>query len=1069
MELLPYIDIIEPDRITALLAAPTNFTWRAIDSETLDGFVPDLGLTNYPYSSIYRPPGVATSGLPSQVRHRFWGTVEKQSDHTGWRYIGVVIYAALGQSCPMEFRLGADTIGRIEPQRADNRRHLLVIDRSVHFIGEMEVLQLTAPGKGVYRIEHFVLLEERPTPSTFAPHIGQLTVHWTQPSADQSRATLQWTTAQVAHCRVTAITKEQRLAPIIAESTAGRLHTVHLPDLDSTALYDFQITAIESLGEQAIATVTADAPPPLTKTAPITVPMEVFATMDGSQHSLPLTMGVPVANGQLYRIDHCALQTETQTAAAQGRALAYWPDGSVRWLLVDGALPLVAPNPTALTVTVNSAETDVVSSGALAWQEDDAAIIVSSRQLRVSLVKSGRGLPLRIERLTGDNTGERLLDMASQADGSLHCLLGNGVQLYPEPIQAAKLEESGPLRTVIHWQSDWRDEQGVAHFRSTLRLHIYADQPFIKLVHRLTVISPVLGAVETSHNDKTELSPAVRDAILGAAGEESTLLKVRSLTCHLPWLESATAHYDNTHVPLAEGGAWQLLHVDDQHYRTGDKQAQQPQAGQAQGHLLVEGQLGTLAVAVRNFWQNHPKGLTVAADGVTIELLPAQTPETTTPDEDAWHRVHFWRRDGGYLLKAGMALTNELLLAFPVDQAALASIFAWFEQPPLARPTLAALNATGALIPLGAKNTDALARYETLVTEAIDAFAVDRAATNAYGQVNFGDWYGESGWSWGNNEYDTAFYAYAEFLRGGDPRWAVLAAEAAHHLADVDTCNHSTDPSQIGMQYMHMAGHAGGYLPPYFRSKMAGSTALPSHTWVEGPALHYLMTGDEFVHDSLNLTAQWLLQKRWFDAYDAANCREAGWHLTHLCMLARLGGDATALNAATLLVERVLEKQEPTGGWVHMLTESHCGCGYPRCRGEAGFMVVVLIGGLRRYYDLTGDPRVAQAIVGGAHWLIRHTYDPASGHFRYTSCPNRTLGGTYQHTQWVLVALADAYDLSHDETIGHYLRRSLPVVGRFPAGLTHSGLGKAMAMQMRYMPSLLAVVERGQLTSVSSE
>lgn len=1062
MELLPYLDIVEPDRITALLTDPANFTWRAVDSETLDGFVPDLGLTNYVHPSIYRPPSVAASGLPSQVRHRFWGTVEKQSDHTGWRYIGVVIYAALGQVCPMEFRLGADDIGRIEPQRFDNRHHLLVIDRPVHFIGEMEVLQLVAPGKGVYRIEHFVLLKERPTPSTFAPHIGQLTIHWTQQAADQATATLQWTTAQVAHCRVMAnCTDDQSTPPIVAETTAGRLHTVHLPNLHSGTPYNFQITATETLGEQAAVTLTAAAPPLPQKTAPLTVPMEVFAATNAPQPSLPLTLGVPVAKGQLFGVDHCTIQTATQTAAAQGRALAYWPDGSVRWLLVDGKLPLVATIPAALTVTVNGTETGVVSPGSLAWYEDDGGIVVHNRQLRVTLVKSGRGLPLSIERLTDAATSERLLDLASQRDSGLHCGLGNGVQLYPDRIQAAKLEETGPLRTVIYWQSDWIDEQGVAHLRSTLRLHIYADQPFVKLVHRLTVISPALGAAATGHNANAQPSPAVNGAILGAVGEERTLLKLRSLTCHLPWPAISTARCDNTLVPLAADGAWQLLQVDHQYYQTGNEQTQQPYTGQAQGHLLVEGQPGTLAVAVRNFWQTYPKGLAVSPESVTIELLPAQPAAPAPTDEDAWHRVHFWQRDGCYLLKAGMALTNELLLAFPVDQAAMASIFAWFEQPPLVRPTLAALNATGALIPLGAKNNDALARYEALVTEAIDAFAVDRVTTNAYGQVNFGDWYGESGWSWGNNEYDTAFYAYAEFLRGGDPHWAVLAAEAARHLADVDTCNHSTDPSQIGLQYMHMAGHAGGYLPPYFRSKMAGSTALPSHTWVEGPALHYLLTGDEFAHDSLRLTAQWLLQKRWFDAYDATNCREAGWHLTHLCMLARLGGDATALNAATLLVERVLEKQEPGGGWVHMLTESHCGCGYPRCRGEAGFMVVVLIGGLRRYYDLTGDPRVAQAIVGGAHWLIRHTYDAASGHFRYTSCPNRTLGGTFQHTQWVLVALADAYDLSHDDTIGHYLRQSLPVVGRFPEGLTHSGLGKAMAMQMRYVPTLAAVLERG--------
>ena len=36
MDLIPHIDIIEPERIKALLAEERNYVWRALDSETLD-------------------------------------------------------------------------------------------------------------------------------------------------------------------------------------------------------------------------------------------------------------------------------------------------------------------------------------------------------------------------------------------------------------------------------------------------------------------------------------------------------------------------------------------------------------------------------------------------------------------------------------------------------------------------------------------------------------------------------------------------------------------------------------------------------------------------------------------------------------------------------------------------------------------------------------------------------------------------------------------------------------------------------------------------------------------------
>ena len=54
MNILPHIDIIEPERIAALFADERNFCWRAVDSERLDSWSPDLGLTGYQNSSIYR-------------------------------------------------------------------------------------------------------------------------------------------------------------------------------------------------------------------------------------------------------------------------------------------------------------------------------------------------------------------------------------------------------------------------------------------------------------------------------------------------------------------------------------------------------------------------------------------------------------------------------------------------------------------------------------------------------------------------------------------------------------------------------------------------------------------------------------------------------------------------------------------------------------------------------------------------------------------------------------------------------------------------------------------------------
>ena len=301
----------------------------------------------------------------------------------------------------------------------------------------------------------------------------------------------------------------------------------------------------------------------------------------------------------------------------------------------------------------------------------------------------------------------------------------------------------------------------------------------------------------------------------------------------------------------------------------------------------------------------------------------------------------------------------------------------WFQGHLAVRPDFDYLGSTGVLEPLAAKDNSPHPPYERMVDRALAEWLEHRSSRHEVGFMNYGDTFKgspEAGGFWENNEYDSPWCHLVEFLRGGDPRWLPLGCEAARHMLDIDTCNHSRDPAQVGAQVMHMAGHVGGYLPPFFRNKMAGSATFPSHMWVQGPALHFLLTGDPFAREVLEHTARWMTGNlRWFSL---DNARECGWQLTHLCALDRLGDDPRYLNAAAIIVEHVLAAQSPGGGWRRVLTASHGGRGLPRPLGEAGFMVGVLLSALRRYHDLTGDPRVAgrdcgrSALAGGAH--LRH-------------------------------------------------------------------------------------------------
>lgn len=1027
MKTLPHIDIIEPERIAALLADERNFCWRAVDSEGLDGWTPDIGISGYPRPSVVRPASVAAAGVPSTLRHRFWQTVQSQADHTGPRYIGVVIYLKAGEPSPLILRLRGQDIGCIKPTRLDNRPHLLVADEPVDFIGEMEIFNLIAPGTGSYRIEHVLLLSERPAPSSFAPEIRNLSWRVTAGAKGGRDAHLQFLTSRVASVEVNLSADGKQAAML--SGAPSRLHHLVIPDLKAGADYTAQITAQDHAGESASESlhISTRAPQPVAG-QPLSVPLELINTRDRDLTGMPLSFGVPLPQGAVHQIDSCHVACGGESLPGRARPVSRWSDGSLHWALVDSRVP----------------DSLAQTGAATAVAHINGAAQESSPQPSARVSQDGE---------TGAPDGRRL----SLSDWRFASVLANGLTLKAGPVRGAQQEASGAYRFEV----DHLDADGVAHLRSTLRLQFYPDQSFVKLHHRLEVISPALAAAAAGGDIPPECTDDMRANIVGDSGEESTLLKLRSFSLRIPFSDARAVQHDEQTYELGDAG-WQLRHDHDLAHSING----QEHDGRALGHIRVEGDTDSLGIGLRQFWQTYPKALSVGSAGIDIQLFPDRRDVELPGDDEAWHRLYFWLDDDGYKLKAGMALSSKILLDFGAGDS---RVFDWLEGGILVRPDIDYLNATGALNPIGSRKNSPLPRYEELADIAMQSFFDDQAHYRAYGQVNYGDWYGESAWSWGNNEYDPAYVGYSEFLRGGAPGWAVWAADAARHLADVDTVNFSRDSGEIGGQAMHIPGHLGGYLPPYFRSKMKGTSLGPAHMWVEGQLLHFLLTGDQAVYDSLLKTKDWLIQPARLDYYDYTSARDSGWHLIHLSMLALVLDDPDCLNAASIIVERVLERRTPGGGWDRMLGEPHCGCGYPRCSGEAGFMICVLISGLKRYHHLTGDPAVAEAIIGGARWLINETFDHDSGYFRYTSCPNRSLGGAFQCTQWALEALAAAWELSGDAEIGAYLKRGLPVIGQYPARLSHLGVGKAMSQQMRYVPTILASLAKRPLAEIGED
>ena len=225
-------------------------------------------------------------------------------------------------------------------------------------MGEMEIFRLTAPGKGAYRIEAFVLLHERPAPSEFAPEIQDVTIR-TERHKAFCRARLHILTSRVCAVAVNfQVNIDDAEVDFDFEATSGpsRLHSisVDLPVRDRIAA---TIKAREASGAAASRTVqfsTSKPEPP--ETDEVMVPIELIHSAASDFAGLPLLFGLPLAKGALYDPESCFIQAGAERIPASAEVAATWTDGSARWLRLRSQAPsrLAESGRLTLTVHINS-------------------------------------------------------------------------------------------------------------------------------------------------------------------------------------------------------------------------------------------------------------------------------------------------------------------------------------------------------------------------------------------------------------------------------------------------------------------------------------------------------------------------------------------------------------------------------------------------------------------------------------------------------------------------------------------------------------------------------------------
>lgn len=761
----------------------------------------------------------------------------------------------------------------------------------------------------------------------------------------------------------------------------GRNHRVTLAGLDPALAYRAVLSA-EADGDRVVSDPFAfRASPP----APGPSRRQSIA-LDVAEHTLcprrqaPVVGGMPFARGALARTGDLRLTgTDGRHVPLQADVFSCWPDGSVKFATLAFLADTRTNGPALFRLESRPDWPEPPPSipPTVALAADETAWHVGGAGLHFDL---GRKVPALFENVAFDRDGDGSISAAERisappALANLRLETAEGAFLTCGPPEELEVECNGPVRAVLRWSGPMVDDAGRPGWAYVIRATLFAGRPELRL--SVTVI-----------NDQPK--PEYREA--------------KSLILRLP-LEGAggvrgAVGAGELRPPPDKDGLW--VQQDDESHariRCGDERA----AGREPGVAVAVDAKTRVTAALRDFWQAYPSGLAVKPDGLHLRLLPALSGDAyrdAGPVESL--RLFAWCRDGRYVFKAGQPVQKEIVVRYgPPDDAVDPLAFAaWADAPLLAQASPAYLCGSGLLSrPIFPRTAGVWDAYEVFFERGFQASLKDRNDRRTWGWMHFGDWFGERIMNYGNNEYDLAWAMAAQWARTGDRRYFDRGLEMARHHSTIDTVHGAFADAWNGLTYEHSFNHVGvgiarddprlkeGLLAKYvaeYGPMLGGAIDRQGHVIQPGSWAYAALTGDGWLRDTARRVCD-NQAARLTPAFDFGIERAGGWPIINMAMARHFSGDPYYLNAARIMVERALQRQDPeSGGWLQMHSGSESGG--ERGMGGKAFAVAVLSHGLLRYLEQETRPRpdVERMLVRGADFLRDYAWVPGRG-FRYIS------------------------------------------------------------------------------------
>ncbi|WP_435011868.1 hypothetical protein P12x_005960 (plasmid) [Tundrisphaera lichenicola] len=594
----------------------------------------------------------------------------------------------------------------------------------------------------------------------------------------------------------------------------------------------------------------------------MSAPLVVESSISTST-SQPIAIGIPFARGLLpwgrpvFLVDPSGRPISLQTIPT-----ARWPDGSVKWILLEFILGPLSPGPATYAVRWGAGKEEVgnlAEDSSFRIVEENGSVLIRTGTVTFVL-DSGVLRPWSRVEIDGLSVLE--------PGGSAILLTDRRGRRHRPQIERTQLESSGSVRATLRFDGRLGHRREGLRFRA--RLSFFAGLPVVRLdltLHNQRRARHAGGLWDLGDSG----SILFRDLSLqlGLAGPGARPIYWSEESDGL--LKSSGSGRFAIQQGSSGGESWQSRnHLNRRAevtptirgYRV-DVDGAQSIGLRASPIVTVRGCDSGVTVAVPRFWEEFPKAIEAEGESLHVRLFPGRIGDL-------------------FELQGGEQKTHTIWVHFGSSEPSGIQPLEWVHRPARARGTPDWYADSGAIPYLPSASLphdDRRQSYFTAVVEGPNSFFAKREAIDEYGWRNFGEIYADHEAasydgtppiiSHYNNQYDVVHGLLVHYLRTGDDRWFDLGDGLARHVVDIDTYKTTRDrASYNGGLFWHTDHYRDAATAThrcYSRANLSpgvgpyGGGPSNEHNYATGLLHYYYLTGDPLGSEAVVGLADWVI------------------------------------------------------------------------------------------------------------------------------------------------------------------------------------------------------------------